>query len=51
MKFGDTIIRNLTEADIEDGVLKEHGDPKRDTGSPEHGVQKDDDPKRKKRKK
>ena len=51
MKFGDTIIRNLTEADIEDGVLKEHGDPKRDTESPEHGVQKDDDPKRKKRKK
>ena len=51
MKFGDTIIRNLTEADIEDGVLKEHGDPKRDTKSPEHGVQKDNDPKRRKRKK
>ena len=51
MKFGDTIIRNLTEADIEDGVLKEHGDPKRDTKSPKHGVQKDNDPKRRKRKK
>ena len=46
MKFGDTIVRNLTEADIEDGVLKEH-ESKRDT----HGIQKDNDPKRKKRKK
>ena len=44
---------------IEDGVLKEHGDPKkssagkRDAGdvSPKHGVQKDNDPKRRKRKK
>ena len=59
MKFGDTIIRNLTEADIEDGVLKEHGDPKKSGAgkrdakdvSPKHGVQKDDDPKRRKRKK
>ena len=41
MKFGDTIVRNLTEADIEDGVLKEHG----------HEPKRDDDPKRKKRKK
>jgi len=50
MKFGDTIIRNLTEADIEEGHTEDH---KRDapTGSEEHGVQDEDDPKRKKRKK
>ena len=47
MKFGNTVIRNLTEADIEDGVLKEHGDPKRDT---RHGAQKDDDEERGKKK-
>ena len=45
MKFGDTIIRNLTEADIEEGHESGH---KRDE---KHGVQKDNDPKRKKRKK
>ena len=50
MKFGDTIIRNLTEADIEEGHKASH---KRDApgGSEEHGVQGEDDPKRKKRKK
>lgn len=43
MRFGDTIIRNLTEADIEEG----HGEPhKRDE---KHGVQRPDDPKRKRR--
>ena len=45
MKFGDTIIRNLTESDIEEGHEAGH---KRDE---KHGVQKDNDPKRKKRKK
>ena len=39
------MIRNLTEADIEDGVLKEHGDPKK------HGAQDEDDPKRKNKEK
>lgn len=50
MKFGDTIIRNLTEADIEEGHKASH---KRDApgGSEEHGVQRPNDPKRKKRKK
>ena len=50
MKFGDTIIRNLTESDIEEGHKASH---KRDApaGSEEHGVQDEDDPKRKKRKK
>ena len=50
MKFGDTIIRNLTEADIEEGHKASH---KRDApgGSEEHGAQDEDDPKRKKRKK
>ena len=50
MKFGDTIIRNLTESDIEEGHKASH---KRDspTGSEEHGVQDEDDPKRRKRKK
>ena len=47
MKFGDTIIRNLTEADIEEGHKASH---KRDSGE-EHGVQRPNDPKRKKRKK
>tara|TARA_R100001015_G_C4554949_1_gene116000 strand:- start:209 stop:448 length:240 start_codon:yes stop_codon:yes gene_type:complete len=31
MKFGDTVIRNLTESDVEQTVVKEHGHiPKRD---------------------
>ena len=31
MKFGDTVIRNLTEADVEEVVVKEHmHEPKRD---------------------
>ena len=37
MKFGDTVIRNLTEADVEQVVVKEHG----------HMPKRDDDPKRK----
>ena len=47
MKFGDTIIRNLTESDIEEGHKASH---KRDSEE-EHGVQRPNDPKRKKRKK
>ena len=43
MKFGDTIIRNLTEADL----VEAHGAPhKRDK---EHGEQDEKDPKRRKR--
>ena len=37
MKFGDTVIRNLTEADIEEVTVNEHMHNKRD----------EDDPKRK----
>ena len=43
MKFGDTIIRNLTESDIEEGHKASH---KRDSEE-EHGAQDEDDPKRK----
>ena len=43
MKFGNTIIRNLTEADI----IGEATPHKRDD---EHGAQDDDDPKRGKKK-
>ena len=43
MKFGDTIIRNLTEADLAEKHLKEH--PKEG----KHGVQEVNDPKRRKR--
>jgi len=39
MKFGDTVIRNLTEADIESTVEESHG----------HTMKRDDDPKRKKK--
>ena len=46
MKFGDTIIRNLTESDIEEGHEAGH---KRD--DEKHGVQKDDDKKRRNREK
>ena len=37
MKFGDTVIRNLTEADIESTIEETHG----------HMPKRDDDPKRK----
>ncbi len=37
MKFGDTIIRNLTESDIEEGLGGKH---KREE---EHGAQDEDD--------
>ena len=43
MKFGDTIIRNLTETDLAEKHLKEH--PR----SEKHGVQEVTDPKRRKR--
>ena len=45
MKFGDTIIRNLTESDFEEGHEAGH---KRDE---KHGVQKDNDKKRRNREK
>jgi hypothetical protein len=45
MKFGDTIIRNLTESDL----VEAHGGPhKRDK---EHGPQDEKDPKRRKKSK
>jgi hypothetical protein len=37
MKFGNTIVRNLTESDVEKVVVKEHS----------HNPKRDDDPKRK----
>ena len=40
MKFGDTVVRNLTESDVEQLVVKEHG----------HMPKRDDDPDRKKKK-
>ena len=40
MKFGDTVIRNLTEYDVEQTVVKEH----------EHMPKRDDDPRRKEKK-
>ena len=44
MRFGDTIIRNLTEADLTEKVMKEkHG--KRDA----HGERDESDPERKRR--
>ena len=47
MKFGDTVIRNLTEADVEQVVVKEHGDPKRnDNKDTRHGVQRPSDAQR-----
>ena len=34
MKFGDTVIRNLTEADVEETTVNEHmHEPKRDDDS------------------
>jgi len=44
MKFGNTIIRNLTETDLEEATPKAH---KRDD---KHGPQSEDDPKRGKKK-
>ena len=34
MKFGDTVIRNLTEADIEEVTVNEHVHNKRDDNDP-----------------
>jgi hypothetical protein len=34
MKFGDTVIRNLTEADIEEVTVNEHKHNKRDDNDP-----------------
>ena len=41
MKFGDTVIRNLTESDIKMAIVTEHG----------HMPKRDDDPDRKKKSK
>ena len=50
MKFGNTIIRNLTESDLVDKVIKEaHGVTGNRDDKP-HGVQHDSDPKRGKKK-
>ena len=48
MKFGDTIIRNLTESDIENQVLKEHGKnaKRNDDKDTRHGVQRPSDAQR-----
>ena len=40
MKFGDTIIRNLTESDIDNRIVEGHGLEEK------HGVQEANDPKR-----
>jgi hypothetical protein len=37
MKFGDTIIRNLTEADIEPATVNEHKHARRDTDDKDRG--------------
>ena len=34
MKFGDTVIRNLSEADVEETVVREHKHGKRDEKDP-----------------
>ena len=39
MKFGNTIVRNLTEHDVE-------GEEEKHTGKKKHGAQEEDDPKR-----
>ena len=44
MKFGDIIIRNLTEADLVENEQKEHGEEEK------HGVQKPSEKKRGKKK-
>ena len=44
MQFGNTIIRNLLNEDIENGLTEEHG---KDTA---HGKRDDNDPKRGKKK-
>ena len=40
MKFGDTIIRNLTESDIENQVEEGHGHPAKSDDDPERGKKK-----------
>jgi len=39
MKFGNTIIRNLTEQDVK-------GEEEKHTGDKKHGAQEEDDPER-----
>ena len=40
MKFGDTIIRNLTESDIEQTIEESHGHPAKSDDDPERGKKK-----------
>ena len=40
MKFGDTIIRNLTESDIEPTIEEGHGHPAKNDDDPERGKKK-----------
>ena len=40
MKFGDTIIRNLTESDIEQTIEEGHGHPAKNDDDPERGKKK-----------
>tara|TARA_R100000664_G_scaffold1195_1_gene3164 strand:- start:5002 stop:5277 length:276 start_codon:yes stop_codon:yes gene_type:complete len=47
MKFGNTIIRNLLAENIENSVIKEHGNPKRDDDEDtRHGEQNEEDKER-----
>ena len=49
MKFGNTIVRGLLRENVEEAVVKEHGDPKRDDDMKEdtrHGVQNESDAER-----
>jgi len=40
MKFGDTVIRNLTEADIEATLEEGHGHPPKRDDDPKRGAKK-----------
>ena len=40
MKFGDTVIRNLTEADIEATIEEGHGHPPKRDDDPKRGTKK-----------
>jgi hypothetical protein len=40
MKFGETIIRNLTESDIEQTIEEGHGHPAKSDDDPERGKKK-----------
>jgi len=49
IKFGNTIVRNLSEADVKAVVAEEHGHSKRDDDDPERKKDKEEEePKKKK---